>query len=129
MKKMLAITLFMLAMLAWAAAQQSGHPQQGTGQSAPQPQAESTPVTQGCLGGSDPNYTITDKAGTTYKLHIPPNADTSKLAQHVGEPVQVAGNVNTGKGGDPSIDVQGIGRGTGNCPATGSKGAQPPPKQ
>jgi hypothetical protein len=62
--------------------------------------AATAPVTQGCLGGSDPNYTITDTAGTTYKLNIPPNADTSKLAQHVGEPVQVAGDVkDAGKGG------------------------------
>jgi hypothetical protein len=89
------------------------------------------PVTEGCLGGSNPNFTITDKAGTTYKLNIPPRADTSKLAQHVGEPVQVAGNVmkDTGKAGNASIDVQGIGRGTGQCGAGGSKGAQSPPKQ
>jgi hypothetical protein len=85
------------------------------------------PVTEGCLGGSNPNFTITDKAGTTYKLNIPPSADTSKLGAHVGEPVAVAGNVNTGKAGDPSIDVQGIGRGTGTCPG-GSKGAPPPPQ-
>jgi len=41
--------------------------------------------------------------------------------------VAVAGNV-SGKAGNASIDVQGIGRGTGTCPATGSKSAQPPPK-
>ena len=81
------------------------------------------------LGGSDPNFTITDKAGTTYKLNIPPSADTSKLGQHVGESVAVAGNVNAGKAGNASIDVQGIGRGTGKCPASGSSGPQPPPKQ
>src|SRR5262252_3397899 len=66
---------------------------------------------RGCLGGSGPNFTLTDKAGTTYKLNIPPTADTSKLGQHVGEPVAVAGNVN-GKAGNASIDVQSIGRGT-----------------
>jgi len=130
MKKMLAITLFMLVTVAWAAAQQPGNaPGRGSGQPGPQDQTVTAPVTEGCLGGTDPNYTLTDKAGTTYKLNIPPSADTSKLAQHVGEPVAVAGNVNAGKAGDPSINVQGIGRGTGQCPGSGSKGAQPPPKQ
>jgi hypothetical protein len=130
MKKMLAITLFMLATVAWAAAQQPGNaPGRGSGQPGSQDQTATAPVTEGCLGGTDPNYTLTDKAGTTYKLNIPASADTSKLAQHVGEPVAVAGNVNASKAGDPSINVQGIGRGTGQCPAGGSKGAQPPPKQ
>ena len=163
MKKILVIALFMLATLAWAAAQQPGStPERSSGQatspssqtpsaSQSQPsmpgsadqstaqggvpagsqgQAANAPITEGCLGGSDPNYTITDKAGTTYKLNIPPNADTSKLAQHVGESVKVAGNVrNTDKAGNASIDVQGIGRGTGKCPGSGSSGAQPPPKQ
>jgi hypothetical protein len=88
---------------------------------------EATPtVTEGCLGGSSPNYTLTDKTGTMYKLNIPPSADASKLAAHVGESVNVAGNVNSG--GSPSIDVRGIGKGTGTCPGS-SKGAQSPPKQ
>jgi len=131
MKKMFLISLVMLATLAWAAAQQPGGTQgQSSGQAGSQGQAPNVPVTEGCLGGSNPNFTITDKTGTTYKLNIPPSADTSKLAQHVGEAVQVAGNVkDTGKAGNSSIDVQGIGRGTGQCPASGSKGAQSPPKQ
>lgn len=150
MKKVFVITLFTLAMLAWAAAQQPGSdprsssgqatspssqtpdasqpsmPGPGGAQAAPQSPMATAPVTEGCLGGSNPNYTITDKSGTTYKLNIPPTADTTKLAAHVGESVSVAGTVN----GKSSIDVQGIGRGTGKCPATGSTtGAQPPPKQ
>ena len=125
MKKILVVSVFMLATLAWAAAQQPSNPPDRSG-GQPGAQGPAAPVTEGCLGGSDPNFTITDKAGTTFKLNIPANADTSKLGQHVGEPVAVAGNVSR-KGGDPSIDVQGIGRGTGTCP--GSKGAQPPPKQ
>ena len=149
MKKMLATTLFMLATLAWAAAQQPGMgpgnngSMQAPGVGRTQPQApgvdQATPgtqpgtqgpvasgsVTEGCLGGSNPNYTITDNSGTTYKLNIPPAADTSKLAAHVGESVAVAGNVN-GAGKASSIDVTGIGRGTGNCPANGAKGSQSP---
>ena len=132
MKRMLAITLFMLATFAWATAQQPSTPpgRPPAQQPGAQDPTATAPVTEGCLGGTNPNFTLTDKAGTTYKLNIPASADTSKLGQHIGEPVAVAGNVSgAGKGGDPSIDVQGIGRGTGNCPATGSKGAQPPPKQ
>jgi cytoskeletal protein RodZ len=156
MKKILVASLFMLATLAWAAAQQPGSPPARSGQapsqvpdaSQSQPAAPgadqntapsgsqagqspmaTAPVTEGCLGGKDPNYTITDKAGTTYQLNIPPTADTSKLAQHVGESVQVAGNVkDAGTAGSAAINVQGIGRGTGKCPASGSSGAQPPPK-
>lgn len=152
MKRTLVVTLFILATLAWAAAQQPGStPESGSqqpaspssqvpGASQSQPstpgsadqarsqgQASNAPVTEGCLGGSAPNYTVTDKAGSTYKLNIPPNADTSKLASHVGESVQVAGNVDdTGKAGNASIDVQGIGPGTGKCPASGSRSTSPP---
>ena len=85
-------------------------------QAGSQGQAADAPVTEGCLGGSASNYTLTDKAGTTYKLNIPSNADSSKLAPHVGEPVQVMGGVK----GNSAIDVQAIGPGTGKCPTGGS---------
>ena len=132
MKKILVINLFMLATLAWAAAQQPGsNPERSSGQAGSQGQAAANaPVTEGCLGGSAPNFTITDKAGTSYKLNLPPNTDTSTLAQHVGESVQVAGNVkDTSSAGNASIDVQGIGRGTGKCPGRGPSDTQSPPKQ
>lgn len=146
MKNILVVTLFMLASVAWAAAQQPGsapdpssgqatspssqapsqsQPSAPSGQSQAQGQASNAPVTQGCLGGKDPHYTVTDKAGTTYRLNIPPKADTSKLASHVGEPVQVMGDVNTGKAGDASINVQGIGKGMGTCPGSGATQSSP----
>jgi hypothetical protein len=155
MKNILVMTLFVLATLVWAAAQQAGSAternsgqttspsSQAPGATQTQPstpgsadqagsrgQASNAPVTEGCLGGSAPNYTITDKTGTAYKLNMPPKADTSKLASHVGESVQVQGDVkDTGKPGNASIDVQAVGRGTGNCPASASRDAQPPPNQ
>jgi len=153
MKNILLMTLFMLATLAWAAAQQPGSaPERNSGQTtspssqAPgatqtQPstpgsadqagsrgQASNAPVTEGCLGGSAPNYTIKDKTGTAYKLNMPANADTSKLAPHVGESVQVQGDVKDTGTPNASIDVQAIGRGTGTCPGSGSRDAQPQPK-
>jgi hypothetical protein len=81
-----------------------------------------SPVTEGCLGGSASAYTITDKAGKSYKLNLPANADASPLASHIGESVMVQGNVNST--GSPSIDVQRIGKGTGTCSGSGS--AAPP---
>jgi hypothetical protein len=149
MKNVLAITLFILAPLAWAAAQQPGSAPErssgqatspssqapGAGQSQPSTpgspdQASPVTVTEGCLGGSDPNYTITDKTGTAYKLNLPANANTASLASHVGESVQVKGDVkDSGTAGNASIDVQAVGRGTGNCAASGSKDTQSPPKQ
>jgi cytoskeletal protein RodZ len=146
MKNILVMILFMMAMLAWAAAQQAGStPKQNSGQTASpssqapnatqtqpskpgsadqagsQGQESQAPVTQGCLGGSASNYTITDNTGTVYQL---------KLAPHFGEPVQVQGNVKeAGKPGKASIDVQRIGRGTGSCPASGPKNTEPPPRQ
>jgi uncharacterized protein YdeI (BOF family) len=155
MRQMLVLIMFMLATLIWAAAQQpGGMPGHSAGQatspssqvpdasqqrpSAPGSadqnadqagaQAANAPITEGCLGGSNPNFTITDNAGTTYKLNIPPGADASSLTPHVGESVQVEGAVErTAK--PPSIDVSRIGRGTGKCPASGSSGTQAPPKQ
>ena len=126
MPKMLVLTVFMLTALAWVAAQQ---PSDGA-QAEPQDQAPNAPVTEGCLGGSNPDFTITDTAGKTYKLNIPPNADASVLTPHVGESVQVLGQVNdAGASAQPSIDVSAVGRGTGKCPTSGSGGAQSPPKQ
>jgi hypothetical protein len=101
---------------------------QGGAPAGPQDQAANGSVTEGCLGGSNPNYTITDKAGKTYKLNIPPGADASTLASHVGEPVAVMGAVN-GAGSSTSINVNKIGRGTSKCPGSGSTSAPPPPKQ
>ncbi|MGH9642774.1 MAG: hypothetical protein ACRD3Q_10130 [Terriglobales bacterium] len=150
MKKMFVTAMFMLAMLAWAAAQQPGsapnsgqaappssqapdasqsQPPTGTpDQAGPAGQSTNVAITEGCLGGSNPNYTLTDNAGTTYKLNIPPNKDASSLAPHVGESVQVAGPVNGGNSGTASIDVQRIGKGTSKCSGNGSTGTHPPPK-
>jgi len=155
MKNIFVMTLFTLAMLAWAEAQPTVNAAErnsgqtassssqapgatktqpakpgGTDQAGSQGQESQAPITEGCLGGSAPNYTITDSTGTVYKLNMPPNTDTSKLASHVGESVQVQGDVkDAGKPGSASIDVQAIGRGTGNCAASGPKNTQPPPKR
>ncbi len=67
-------------------------------------------ITQGCLGGSNPNYTLTDGQGKTYKLVLPPNANGASLTSHVGESVAVMGD----KSAD-SINVTKMGRGNTTC--------------
>src|SRR6185437_12738770 len=59
---------------------------------------------QGCLSGSNGNYTLTqDTTGTTYTL----TGDTSQLQQHIGHEVQITGT-------------------TGNSSSTGTSGSAAP---
>jgi len=53
---------------------------------------------EGCLAGSDGNFTITDSSGTTYQLQ----GDTSKLTEHVGHEVQIKGTTSGSAGSNPS---------------------------
>ncbi len=95
-------------------------------------------IIEGCLGGASPNYTVTDKAGTTYQLEIPAGADATVLAKHVGESIQVQGSMDNANAAPTSksqasagttsssatsgkaIKVARIGRGTGTCPGSSS---------
>ncbi len=43
---------------------------------------------EGCLSGSNGNYTLTDKNGNSYQL----TGDTAKLSEHVGHEVKVMGS-------------------------------------
>src|SRR5947199_10103807 len=158
MRKILAVSLFVLATLTWSLAQNPGAtppsaqqppstdanqqtpPSAGAAQNPsqpgaqpgsqsgaqPQPQSQmpNAPITEGCLAGSNAGYTLTDKAGTTYKLNFAATANVSVLSAHVGESVKVMGDVtDAGKAGQSSINVSKIGRGAGTCPAGSS--AQP----
>jgi len=156
MRRTLAVSLFVLATMTWVLAQnpsgaaqnsqqppsatqtpdasqsQPGTAGQSATQDAPQPAAPSAsgPVTEGCLGGSSPNFTLTDKTGTTYKLNLPPNANASVLTPHLGESIRVMGDVkDAGKAGQASIDVTKAGKGSSTCPAGSASQPQQPPKQ
>jgi hypothetical protein len=78
MRKSLLLAGLFLACVAWVQAQ-----------TAPQPSSDSGSSTtvQGCLSGSEGNYTLTADSGTTYTL----TGDTAKLKDHVGHEVSITG--------------------------------------
>jgi hypothetical protein len=92
MPKMWTLALVLLISAAWLQAQESpsGSSQSGSSQTAAG-QTGSAGARQasveGCLQGSNGNFTLTDSSGTTYQLE----GNTSKLSEHVGHEVQVTG--------------------------------------
>jgi hypothetical protein len=77
--------LFSLLLLSasWIVAQDST---QTSGQTGSTTSGGDTTV-QGCLSGSNGNYMLTDKNGTTYQL----TGDTAKLSAHIGHEVRITG--------------------------------------
>jgi len=64
---------------------------------------------EGCLSGSNGNYTITDKNGTSYQL----TGDNAKLSEHVGHEVKVTGttaSAGTGASGSTESSAGGAGQ-------------------
>ena len=93
MRQLLALSVLLLG-VTWAAAQ--NYPSQTSpNQTTPSHKSSNTEgqtSVQGCLSGSNGNYTLTDKSGTTYQLM----GDTSKLSEHVGHEVKVTGSTEGG---------------------------------
>jgi hypothetical protein len=61
---------------------------------------------QGCLSGSDGNYTLTDKNGNSYRL----TGDTAKLSEHIGHEVKITGSTassNAAAGNGSGTDTMG----------------------
>ena len=81
MSKTLLLVVTLLFSTAWLTAQT--YPQ---GESSKTSHEGKTSV-EGCLQGSEGNYTLTDNAGMTYRLE----GDTAKLSPHVGHEVQITG--------------------------------------
>src|ERR1700757_2484236 len=91
MRQIFLILSIMLLGLTWAIAQdQSGAASRRAGQS-----AGSQMTVEGCLSGSNGNFTITDKNGTSYQL----TGDTAKLSEHVGHEVKITGTPSSGAAG------------------------------
>ncbi len=107
-------------------------PAMPSGQATAAPAAGDSKIVEGCLGGSAPNFTVTDQAGTKYNLDIPKDADTTPLNAHLGQAVKVKGVVTGEKasasassGGasasvSPKIQVEQMARGTMTCPGGAS---------
>jgi hypothetical protein len=96
MAKTLLLALALLFPVDWLKAQESS--QVGTAGSAQR-------TVQGCLQGSDGNYTLTEKSGRTYSLL----GDMSKLTAHIGHEVQITGTSGPGAiGSGIGSDATGI---------------------
>jgi hypothetical protein len=85
MAKTFVLAISLLVSAAWLQAQ-GQYPQTESSQTGASASGQTT--VEGCLQGSDGNYTLTDKNGTTYQLQ----GDTSKLSAHVGHEVQITGS-------------------------------------
>jgi uncharacterized membrane protein len=59
-------------------------------------------VVEGCLSGAAPNFIVTDKTGTAYKLVLPAKADPAQLTSHIGQTVQAQGTLGGSSAGSAS---------------------------
>ncbi len=149
MRKNVLLAAVILLSAAWAFAQAYPSQSNPSDQNNPsaQTQSQSTEsqssaaaggmtTVEGCLSGSNGNYTLTAKDGTTYQL----TGKTSKLDKHVGHEIQVKGTTSssasstsgtgsqTGAASSPSantssqsLDVKSFKHISGTCSAGGSK--------
>jgi Protein of unknown function (DUF5818) len=78
--------LFALALLVPAARLQS-QDTSPAGSSQTETAASDQITVEGCLQGTNGDYTLSDKSGSTYRLQ----GDTSNLSAHVGHEVQITG--------------------------------------
>ena len=94
MYKKLMLALVLLTSAAWLQAQ-AGYPQSSASQNSGAMSDQAT--VEGCLQGSNNNYTLTADSGTVYQL----TGDTSKLSEHVGHEVRITGTI----AGSPSAST------------------------
>lgn len=89
MRQIFLLLSVLLLGLSWAVAQDSTSGQTSrTG-------AGGQMTVEGCLSGSNGNFTLTDKNGMSYQL----TGDTAKLSEHVGHEIKVTGT--SGSAGAP----------------------------
>ena len=113
MKKLMLLSCIVLLSAAWVAAQQT-YGSHSSGQSSSNQTSSATSQTgnqnkvEGCLSGSQGNYTLTDKSGIKYEL----KGDTSKLSEHVGHEIQVTGTKSASESSSSSAGSQSSAAGT-----------------
>ncbi|HKV82848.1 MAG TPA: hypothetical protein VJP02_32165 [Candidatus Sulfotelmatobacter sp.] len=110
MRQIFLLLSILLLGLSWAVAQDATT--QGSTSSAPSSNSGQTSRTgdggqmtvEGCLSGSNGNFTLTDKSGTSYQL----TGDTAKLTEHVGHEIKVTGtSASAGAGASGSTEPSG----------------------
>jgi len=88
---------------------------------------------EGCLSGTDGNFTLTDKSGMTYQLQ----GENSELAKHVNQEVRIegmasaAGSASAPSGassaaGGSTLTVSKVKKVSDNCAANPNSGGAPP---
>jgi hypothetical protein len=106
MQKIMLFLSVVLLSMSWAVAQDASSPSSpaaaGSGQAA---QSGGQMMVEGCLGGSDGNYTLSDSNGTVYQL----TGDTAKLSAHVGHEVKISGTSDSGTAGTSTGTPSGSG--------------------
>jgi hypothetical protein len=96
MQKIMLFLSVLLLGIPWAVAQDASSQSSPTAASSGQAaQSGGQMMVQGCLGGSDGNYTLSDSNGTVYQL----TGDTAKLSAHVGHEVKVTGTSDSSAAG------------------------------
>ena len=100
MRKLYLLTSILLMSACWAVAQYSSSPNEQSGAAA---NTANTQTIQGCLSGTEGNYTLTSNAGTTYRL----TGDTAKLQSQVGNTIQVTGTSSPGMNSSNNMQQSG----------------------
>lgn len=109
MRKLFLLVSVLLLGLSWAVAQDSSATASGSSGQTSRAGAGGQMTVEGCLSGSNGNFTITDKNGTTYQL----SGDTAKLSEHVGHEVKVtgtSGSASAGASGSTESSAGGTGQ-------------------
>ena len=112
MRKLFLLVSVLLLGLSWAIAQDSTSQGSSTasGSSGQTSRTGAGQMTvEGCLSGSNGNFTITDKNGTSYQL----TGDSAKLSEHVGHEVKVtgtSGSAGAGASGSTESSAGGTGQ-------------------
>ena len=101
MRQVLLFVSVLLLGLSWAVAQDNTSSSPSSSASSGQTSHTSSSgqmTVEGCLSGSNGNFTLTDKNGMSYQL----TGDTAKLSEHVGHEIKVTGTSGSSTGAESS---------------------------